>query len=237
MFDAHAHVDDCHALQIPQAIRQLQLCVDHGRELAPLLEQAEPRLRFNQAVHPWKLPSLQEHELQEFLLRLELHLQHYPALGVGEYGLDRQYQHPLQQQCFESHWQLARKWQRRQSLHLCGLQHLYLQLLKSLHYREQCVLLHGFNASEQMLVQLLRYPHYYGFGPRQLVSAKLPRLLAAIPLQALLFESDYHYDSPSARTQQLAGQHEHFCSMLGEIHRCSPQQAAEQLEQNYLRFA
>ena len=151
-------------------------------------------------LHPM---FMQQHTLAH-LDQLEIMLQQKDAIAVGECGLDFFYQTQLSND--------EKKWQEAIFTHQFSLAEQY-QLPVIIHSRKSLDLvlkeirkrssvsgvIHSFSGSEQQAHQLIDNGFYLGFGgPITYTRAKkLRRLVARLPLDALLLETDAP-DQPDA---------------------------------------
>ncbi len=155
-------------------------------ELLALKEQFEG-VHVAFGIHPWFLESLPKNWENALITAID----QYKPVAVGECGLDFSHELPLlQEEIFIKQLDIAHEY----SLPL--IIHSYKavdNVLRELRKRPQIRgVLHAFNGSLQQLEQALNLGFYIGFGgavtyPR---AKNLQKLLAAVPLERLLLETD-----------------------------------------------
>nr|WP_255774529.1 TatD family hydrolase [Microbulbifer zhoushanensis] len=211
MIDSHCHFDfDDFALdrsEVWQRCCQLGLkgmvipgvSIAQWRTLFELL-QRRPEWHGAVGVHPWWVKELAtDHpgpgeELQEWLLGQLLHWgRNSRCVAIGECGLDRAIDTPLalQRDIFRVHLRAACELQLPLIIHVHRYHADVLALLKE--YRPlRGGVIHAFSGSEEIAREYWKLGFYLGIGgtityPR---AAKTRRAVAAVPLEALLLESD-----------------------------------------------
>ena len=160
-------------------------------------------------VHPWWASAVVdgwEQRLRERLLAA-------PGAIVGEVGLDglppregRPFS-PLaeQQPVFAAAMRVAAETRRPASLHCVKATQPLLEALRALPALPPALLLHAYGGSLETAAQLTRLASaagtrvYFGFGASCARSPKTLRVVAQLPEEALLLESDQHAEAASAQ--------------------------------------
>lgn len=152
--------------------------------------QPKPGQLYSAGLHPWKIDLAAKQA--DWLPQLEQLLQQTPVLAVGECGLDRSIQQPMEQQIayFLPQVQLAERYQLPLILHAVRSYSDLLQLKKARQPHTPWVL-HGYQGNAQTTEQLMRQDFYFSFGTALLKdSAKLNASLKQVPLERLFLETD-----------------------------------------------
>lgn len=142
-------------------------------------------------VHPWYIPP---EPLESWLPRLETLLAAHPEAWVGEIGIDRTAGPPLETQeaVLGPQLDLACRLGRAASLHCRKTWDRLGLLLRRRRDRSVPVVLHSFSGSLEAARSLMDENAYFSFSgsltnPR---NARLPRVLAALPPDRVLIETD-----------------------------------------------
>ncbi len=200
--DTHVHLDlDEFAADLPEVLRRSQalgvsrwivpaIASAHWPRLAALHETI-PGLSYALGLHPWFVGDEAESAL-ETLAQL---LRQRPAglVAVGECGLDGAIEVPLARQLpwFERQIQLADECNLPLIVHCRRCYNEVLALL-SRHRPRAGGVLHGFSGSRQQAQQFWALGFYLGIGGTITYerAQKTRRAVAALPLEALLLETD-----------------------------------------------
>lgn len=144
---------------------------------------------YSVGLHPWNLDDLSNEEWLSDLIQLTGHPQ---VLAIGECGLDRSIETPVEQQepVFIRQIEIAEKSGNPLILHAVRS---YSDLLRIKKTRPGTVtwILHGYNGNTETTRQLLAHDFYFSWGPALLKDQeKLNKSLRLIPLDHLFFETD-----------------------------------------------
>lgn len=147
-------------------------------------------------VHPWFLEDLSTKWEIELIAGIESH----SPIAIGECGLDFAKGYcPQQIEIFETQVALAKKYQLPLIIHAYKAVDQVLKILRKT--TNVTGVFHGFNGSLQQLSQVLDLGFYVGFGGAVTYSRanRMRSLLAAMPLDRLLLETDGPYQAGSYR--------------------------------------
>lgn len=179
--DAHTHVpvsDTCARCIVCSAQPQ-----DWGNIIA--LSKQHPNIIPAIGLHPWYLQDQHSDRWDQ----LEDILQEHPQCLIGEAGLDkcRQGISPImeQQKALNKQLELAEKYHRPIVLHCCQTWGKLLETIKN--HSHLTYLLHGWNGSEEMISDYLKYSTYFSLGS---LSKHWDTAIRQIPINRLLIESD-----------------------------------------------
>lgn len=140
-------------------------------------------------LHPWNLDEAKDRSWLENLRKMA---QHPQVLAIGECGLDRSIETPLEQQIeyFKPQIEAAGELQKPVILHAVRT-YSDLMLLKRQLRSEVPWILHGYNGNAATSRQLMKQDIYFSIGPALLKNnPKLAESLQVIPLSRLFFETD-----------------------------------------------
>ncbi|TRW27422.1 TatD family deoxyribonuclease [Flavobacterium zepuense] len=143
---------------------------------------------FSTGIHPWHIDT---DKVDEHLAIIEQRLQLPNCLALGECGLDKRIEIPLniQVEVFEKQLVLAKKYQKPVILHLVAA----FQELKAIKNRLQPgvpMIVHGFSKNAQVAKQLLDNGFYLSFGKYLLRTPELSAVFAGVPEDRFLLETD-----------------------------------------------
>ena len=200
--DTHVHLDlDEFAADLPEVLSRSR-AQGVSRWIVPAIASAHwPRLATLHGEHPTAFYALGLHpwflgdESEQALERLAQLLRQRPAglVAVGECGLDGAIEVPLAQQLpwFERQIQLADEFNLPLIVHCRRCYNEVLALL-SRHRPRAGGVLHGFSGSRQQAEQFWALGFYLGIGGTITYerAQKTRRAVAALPLEALLLETD-----------------------------------------------
>lgn len=163
-------------------------------------------------LHPWFTPPTSEDPTREdenWLRELERLLCTFRA-GVGEIGLDRRragLEPARQEEALRAQLTLARRYRRPVTLHVVAASDWLGHILKDENTDDSSLLLHGFSGSTQEARAYSKFGMYFSLSPRLLrwPLARQRQVLAAIPLQRLLLESDADHEEPQITAQRSEG--------------------------------
>ncbi|RXK62747.1 TatD family deoxyribonuclease [Lacibacter luteus] len=142
---------------------------------------------YSVGLHPWFITEdawQQQFETVKEKSRLQ------NVLAIGEAGLDKvcATDFALQQTVFAAHIQLANESQKPLIVH-CVRAHAEAMSLLKQHNVKVPVLFHGFTKSKELALQLMAQGYYLSFG-HGLMKENLRTVLAALPIEQLLLETD-----------------------------------------------
>jgi TatD DNase family protein len=139
-------------------------------------------------IHPW---FIVEERLESDFEILESKLQDANCLAVGECGLDKRIEVPmeLQQLVFEKQLLLAQKYQKPVVIHCVAAFQELIQTIKKLNITVP-ILIHGFSKSEQLAKQLLDNGFYISFGKYLLLNPELELVFKSMPNDRFFLETD-----------------------------------------------
>ncbi|NDI98053.1 TatD family hydrolase [Flavobacterium sp. LaA7.5] len=143
---------------------------------------------FSTGIHPW---YIDEKRVEEHLKIIEQRLQMDNCLALGECGLDKRIEIPLetQQPIFEKQLLLAKKYNKPVILHLVAAYQELIAIKNEIHLDVPMVL-HGFSKNIQLAEQLLDKGFYLSFGKYLLRNPELSGVLAEVPENRFFLETD-----------------------------------------------
>ena len=139
-------------------------------------------------IHPW---YIQEERLKKDLEIIEAKLQLKECLALGECGLDKRIEIPmeLQIEVFEKQIQLAEKYQKLLVLHLVAAFDELIAIKKRLNISVPIVI-HGFSKNQHVAKQLIDNGFYLSFGKYLLRNPELESVFQSIPNDKFFLETD-----------------------------------------------
>lgn len=143
---------------------------------------------FSAGIHPW---HIDENRLDEHLAIIEERLQMPNCLALGECGLDKRIEIPLeiQQQVFEKQLLLVKKYKKPVILHCVAAYQEVIEINKRL-VPGVSMIIHGFSKNEQVAKQLLDNGFYLSFGKYLLRNPELSAVFAKVPEGRFFLETD-----------------------------------------------
>lgn len=150
MFDCHSHTP------APHAVYNL------NRDELLLTAYPDSQQRLSAGIHPWWITP----DWQPLFLRVQQWATHPQVVYIGETGLDRLQDTPLdlQLQVFRAHILLAEQVQKPLLIHCVKAQEQLLALRRELRPVQPWIL-HGFRGKPQQMRQLVQAGLYLSFGP------------------------------------------------------------------------
>lgn len=183
--DAHCHLEsDILPANIALAITNSACQSDWGRVIESLHASG---VYGAIGVHPWYVSDLTMDWREQMRKLLVLH----PNLMVGEIGLDKYKPNMTTQiDIFKQQLEIASTLGRVAHIHCVGAWDKVLAALKT--YTPPAIVLHGFDASPDVMTQLLRYNSYFSFGTSVCnpLRRRVHNALCACPQNRILSESD-----------------------------------------------
>lgn len=143
---------------------------------------------FSTGIHPW---YIDEEKTEEHLAIIEQRLQMDNCLALGECGLDKRIEIPLeiQEAVFEKQLLLAKKYNKPVILHLvAAFQELIA--IKNKIQPDVPMIIHGFSKNIQVAKQLLDNGFYLSFGKYLLRNPELSGVFAQVPENRFFLETD-----------------------------------------------
>jgi len=139
-------------------------------------------------IHPW---HIQENRFESDLKIIEKKLQLKECLALGECGLDKRIETPmeLQIEVFEKQIQLAEKYQKPLVLHLVAAFDELIAIKKRMQITVP-VIIHGFSKNQQVAKQLIDNGFYLSFGKYLLQNPELESVFQSIPNDKFFLETD-----------------------------------------------
>jgi TatD DNase family protein len=139
-------------------------------------------------IHPW---FIVEERLESDFAIIERQLQELGCLAMGECGLDKRIEVPmeLQQLVFEKQLLLAQKYQKPVVIHCVAAFQELIEITKKLNITVP-ILIHGFSKSEQLATQLLENGFYISFGKYLLLNPELEIVFKSMPNNRFFLETD-----------------------------------------------
>jgi TatD DNase family protein len=139
-------------------------------------------------IHPW---HIQENRLESDLKIIEAKLQLKECLALGECGLDKRFEIPMEFQIevFEKQIQLAEKYQMPLVLHIVAAFDELIAIKKRMQISVPIVI-HGFSKNQQVAKQLIDNGFYLSFGKYLLRNPELESVFQSIPNDKFFLETD-----------------------------------------------
>ena len=143
---------------------------------------------FSTGIHPW---HIDEDKIDEHLAIMEERLQQDNCLALGECGLDKRIEIPLnvQVKVFERQLLLAKQYQKPVILHLVAAFQELIEI-KNVLQPGVPMIVHGFSKNVQVAKQLLDNAFYLSFGKYLLRNPELSSVFAEIPVDRFFLETD-----------------------------------------------
>jgi len=139
-------------------------------------------------IHPW---FIIKERIEADLAIIESKLQEANCLAVGECGLDKRTDIPmeLQQMVFEKQLLLAQKYQKPVVIHCVAAFQEVIALKKKLNISAP-MLIHGFSKKTQVAKQLVDAGFYISFGKYLLLNTELEVVFKSVPNNRFFLETD-----------------------------------------------
>lgn len=208
LFDSHAHYDsrafrdDRDALLAALPSQGVSLVLLPGSDVARSTLCAELATRHKNAyaavgIHPQEAARC----LPSYLARLRELASQEKVVAIGEIGLDYYYDegvpHPVQQAIFRAQMELARECQLPVIIHDRDAHEDTLRIVRD--YPEVRGVFHCYAGSAEQAKILVQLGYYISFtGTITFKNARRgPEVIAAVPLERLLIETDAPYMAPT----------------------------------------
>jgi TatD DNase family protein len=139
-------------------------------------------------IHPWYIA---DDRIDADLKIIEEKLQTENCLALGECGLDKRIEIPLEQQTivFEKQLALAHKYKKPVVIHCVAAFQEVIEIKKKLKISVPMVI-HGFSKNSQLANQLIAAGFYISFGKYLLRNPELKTVFQHIPNDRFLLETD-----------------------------------------------
>ncbi|MGO4905125.1 TatD family hydrolase [Flavobacterium sp. W20_MBD1_R3] len=139
-------------------------------------------------IHPW---FIVEEQVDADLAIIERKLQEPNCLAVGECGLDKRIEIPmeLQQMVFEKQLLLAQQYQKPIVLHCVAAFQELIAIKKKMNISVP-MLIHGFSKNIQVAKQLVDNGFYISFGKYLLLNKELGAVFKSVPNNRFFLETD-----------------------------------------------
>lgn len=139
-------------------------------------------------IHPW---FIVKERIESDLAIIESIIQEANCLAVGECGLDKRIETPmeLQQMVFEKQLLLAQKHQKVVVIHCVAAFQELITIKKKLNISVP-MLIHGFSKNAQLTKQLVDNGFYISFGKYLLLNKELEAVFKSVPNNRFFLETD-----------------------------------------------
>lgn len=165
--------------------------------------------QYSIGIHPW---YIDENRLENDLKIIEEKLQLQECLALGECGLDKRIDIPMEMQIkvFELQIALAEKYKKPLVLHLVAAYQELIEIKNRLQVSVS-IILHGFSKNEQVAKQLIDNGCYLSFGKYLLRNPELKNVFQSVPNDKFFLETDT-IDETLEEVYQLASEYKN-CSL------------------------
>ncbi len=140
-------------------------------------------------IHPWRINT---QNIQQELLKLELLLQKKEFIAIGECGIDRSIDTPveLQKDIFNKHLQLAQRFKKPIIIHCVRAYSDIIELLVKSDF-SGTLIFHDYRGNQHQTQKLNEFQSYYSFGKSLLSpSEKILISVKTIDKSKVLLETD-----------------------------------------------
>ncbi len=139
-------------------------------------------------IHPW---YIEESSIDADLKIIEEKLQNQNCLAIGECGLDKRIEMPLELQIsvFEKQLALAEKFGKPVVIHCVAAFQEVIEIKKRLNVKVPMII-HGFSKNIQVADQLINAGFYLSFGKYLLKNPDLKTVFQSIPNDRFFLETD-----------------------------------------------
>ena len=158
-------------------------------------------------IHPW---YIKEEQIDTDLKITEEKLQTKNCLALGECGLDKRIEIPLEQQItvFEKQLTLAEKYNKPVVIHCVAAFQEVIEIKKRLKISAPMII-HGFSKNSQIASQLIKEGFYISFGKYLLKNPDLKAVFQNVPNDRFFLETDTIEES-IRQVYDLAAQYKIF---------------------------
>jgi TatD DNase family protein len=160
--------------------------------------------KYSIGIHPW---YIDEDRLESDLKIIDEKLQLKECLALGECGLDKRIEVPMQLQIevFEKQIALAEKHQKPLVLHLVAAFQELIEIKNRLKISVP-IIIHGFSKNEQVANELIKNGFYLSFGKYLLRNPELESVFKSVPNDKFFLETDT-IDESLEEVYQLAAKY------------------------------
>jgi TatD DNase family protein len=168
-------------------------------------DEIEPERFYSMGLHPWHVDKESLNDDIEIVRKFSMHPQ---ILAIGETGLDKSIKIPfdIQLQAFQKQIEIASKVNKPMIIHCVRAYNEVFELKMKSGIRKPWMI-HWFNASKEMGLQLIEKGFYLSFGHMLFnEKSKAYKTFQLIPLEKIFFETDdagYNIDEIYVRASQL----------------------------------
>ena len=158
-------------------------------------------------IHPW---YIDENRLESDLKLIEEKLELKECLALGECGLDKRIEIPLeiQKEVFIKQILIAEKHQKPLILHCVAAFQELIEIKKQLKVKVPMII-HGFSKNEQVAKQLIDNGFYISFGKYLMLKPELKSVFQSIPNDRFFLETDT-ITEPLTKVYQLAADYKNI---------------------------
>lgn len=158
-------------------------------------------------IHPW---YIDENRLESDLKITDEKLHLKECLAIGECGLDRRIEVPMQLQIevFEKQIALAEKHQKPLVLHLVAAFQELIEIKNQLKISVP-IIIHGFSKNEKVASELIKNGFYLSFGKYLLRNPELESVFKSVPNDKFFLETDT-IDESLEEVYQLAAKYKNI---------------------------
>jgi TatD DNase family protein len=148
----------------------------------------KPEAFYSVGIHPW---TLEECDVNSSLGVVQSTLEHTNVIAIGETGLDKSIQTPMDQQIavFKAHINIAEKAGVPVIIHLVKASQQLIQVKRELEPTVPMII-HGYRGSVQQAGDLVKLGFYLSLDHTLLNSERLEEIVKRFPLQKLFIETD-----------------------------------------------
>lgn len=139
-------------------------------------------------IHPW---YIDENRIDEDLKIIEEKLQTQNCLAIGECGLDKRIEVPIELQIsvFEKQLELAKKFKKPVVIHCVAAFQEVMAIKKRMNIKVPMII-HGFSKNNQLAEQLIAAGFYLSFGKYLLKNPDLKTVFQNVPNDRFFLETD-----------------------------------------------
>lgn len=158
--------------------------------------------QYSVGIHPW---YINQERLQDDLLLISEKLKTENCLALGECGLDKRIEIPLQIQTevFQQQIELVQQTRKPIILHCVAAYQEVIGIKKEMNI-ENPMIIHGFSKNEQVAKSLLDNGFYLSFGKYLLRNPDLEKVFKFVPNDLLFLETDTIEESIAEVYQKAA---------------------------------
>lgn len=158
-------------------------------------------------IHPW---YIKEDQIDIDLKIIEEKLQTENCLAIGECGLDKRIEIPLELQIsvFEKQLALAEKYKKPVVIHCVAAFQELITIKKKMKISVPMIV-HGFSKNNQLAVQLVKEGFYISFGKYLLKNPELKTVFQVVPNDCFFLETDT-IDENIQKVYELASEYKNI---------------------------